>query len=74
MTSRNKCLRCTSKCSRCKAVPEKQVGGWESHGWTYLGKLDDGYALIAYQHGCTEAELLSDDAAAAQNIFFTRAV
>jgi hypothetical protein len=41
---------------------------------TYLGKLDDGYALIAYQHGCTEPELLSDDAAAAQNIFFTRAV
>jgi hypothetical protein len=39
-------------------VPEKQVGGWESHGWTYLGKLENGYALIAYQHGCTEAELL----------------
>lgn len=60
MTNRNKCLRCTRKCPRCKAVPQEQVGGWESHGWTYIGNLDDGYALIAYQQGCTEPELLEE--------------
>ena len=54
LIGRNKCLLCTSKCSRCKAVPDKQVAAWESDGWTYLGKLGDGYSLIAYQHGCTE--------------------
>src|SRR5262245_5665575 len=47
MMHRNKCPRCSSKCSRSKA--EAQVGGWESDGWTYIGKLENGYALIAYQ-------------------------
>ena len=62
MMRRNKCLLCTRKCLWSKAVPENQVGGWQSEGWTYLGKLDDGFSLIANQHGCAEADPASAEA------------